>query len=259
MSLIIHNGFRIHADLNQTYRLLALFRQKLQPMAERAFHEAVFARATYERDAAYLKGAEPPESPLEAAHRFYTKAWEAELGRRDSPCACFGLSIRLFPASRGNYTHALYHGDRPEYEKVWAALWGVEPFPYWDNLPPPEGTSSRQWKLRGNAWRSALESTGGEGFLFQYPSHASRYPPQGFEGDVAEVSPNFRERYREAAMRVAWEKWLPTQEAQGVAPESKIFVWMERDRSELVGKEEDSIRKRLPGEVTLAYLRGGEP
>lgn len=51
---------------------------------------------------------------------------------------------------------ATLYAERKEFRDLWEALPWVQPFPYWDNTDPPEGTSWRDWRKRGRIWERAM-------------------------------------------------------------------------------------------------------
>jgi hypothetical protein len=162
----------------------------------------------------------------------------------------------------GEHLYATFYAEQPTYQEIWAAMPGVEPWPYWNNTDRPPDVSAREWAHRAAVWQRVMP-----GVPLDRALHAVLVPANGvFQPMTPErllrTSISLRARTQAAARR-ALQTATPPGESDAPDPAIRAFRWLDWIRSPAGQAEVRRVAKalapHLPREIPADWLqRSGE-
>lgn len=162
MSFTVMTGFRFaESSLDAAYARIEAFRPRLARLRADATARVLAKKATDMIDARACAALSPEpvpqgaDRPLPTARAdLHARARRIDRERRRDPEADFSFEVTLHPVA-GDVLCVLFT-DRRDWQAVWEAHGGAEPWGYWDNTDPPDDVSPDAWEARRQAWQAAF-------------------------------------------------------------------------------------------------------
>jgi len=249
MSTKLHDGYRIHGDLNDAYAACAALRAFVQRRAVAELPALVARFAVEQIDKPAMGDVRWTHAPLQWAASELRQRWGA-IGERSvrDPEVDFGARVILAPRPRyESETLARVVALHDPIVRAWDALTvpAKRPWPYWNNADPPRGITVDVWAERGREWDAWLEQPP---FVFDC---LPALPPFPSAAAVLRAVPSFERRVRDAAMGSV--------QAPAGLPFCAVPDWLNgRDGRRALLAAMAKARKALPRRITRGMLLGPE-
>lgn len=244
MSTKIYNGYRLRtgtiADLNALLRgfqaaALAASRDRMAALCAR------YAVRCFDKQTIGMMDAD--KSPASEAfwHVMERQDNVRKTDRRD-PEVDLECMLSLFP--HGEHVYVTLGSEQDIYEKLWEAVPGVEPYPYWNNTDRPSHVSEAEWEERGANWSAATSAEKGLKTSWRFYAVPES---SGFASidDMLRHIPSFESRVTDIAKAIvhASGKGPKIENAGGM---HKLVEWLCSDEFKtVVEAEKPALRRRL--------------